>query len=74
MNQQTGKLLLLIGIFVIVAGLIVYFFHDHLKWIGKLPGDIRIEKENFHFFFPITTMVILSIIISILLFIFRKIH
>lgn len=74
MNQQTGKLLLAIGIFIIVAGLIVYFFHDHLKWIGKLPGDIRIEKENFRFYFPITTMIILSIIISLILFIFRRFH
>ena len=74
MNQQTGKLLLAIGIFILIAGIIVYFFHDHLKWIGKLPGDIRIEKENFHFYFPLTTMIILSIILSLLLVIFRKIQ
>ena len=74
MNQQTGKFLLIIGILIIFAGIIIYFFHDHLKWIGKLPGDIRIEKENVRFYFPITTMVILSIIISMVLFIFRKIH
>ncbi|MEO7314137.1 MAG: DUF2905 domain-containing protein [Ginsengibacter sp.] len=74
MNQQTGKMLLAIGVFIIIAGLIVYFFHDHLKWIGKLPGDIRIERENFRFYFPITTMVILSIVLSLLIFIFRKIH
>ncbi len=74
MNQQTGKMLLAIGVFIIIAGLIVYFFHDHLKWIGKLHGDIRIERENFRFYFPITTMVILSIVLSLLIFIFRKIH
>lgn len=74
MNQQTGKVLLAIGIFIIIAGIIVYFFHDYLKWIGKLPGDIRIEKENFRFYFPITTMVILSIILSLLLVIFRKMN
>ena len=74
MNQQTGKVLLVIGIFIIIAGIIVYFFHDYLKWIGKLPGDIRIEKENFRFYFPITTMVILSIILSLLLVIFRKMN
>ena len=74
MNQQTGKILLFIGIFIIIAGIIVYFFHDHLKWIGKLPGDIRIERENVRFYFPITTMIVLSIIFSLILFIFRKIH
>lgn len=72
MNQQTGKILLLVGILIILAGIIVYFFHDSLKWIGKLPGDIRIEKENFRFYFPITTMVIISILISLLLIIYRK--
>ncbi|MDQ6757673.1 MAG: DUF2905 domain-containing protein, partial [Bacteroidota bacterium] len=45
----------------IIAGVIIYFFHDKLNWLGKLPGDIRIEKENFKFYFPITTMIILSI-------------
>ena len=72
MNQQTGKLLLAIGVLIIIAGFIVYFFHDHLKWIGKLPGDIRIEKENFRFYFPITTMIIFSILVSLLLLIYRK--
>ena len=51
MNQHTGKLMVAAGLFIIIAGLVVYFFHDYLKWIGKLPGDIRIEKKNFHFYF-----------------------
>jgi hypothetical protein len=74
MNQQTGKFLLAIGILIIIAGIIIYFFHDYLKWIGNLPGDIRIKKENFQFYFPITTMVILSIFLSLLLVILRKIQ
>ena len=59
MNQHTGKLMVAAGLFIIIAGLVVYFFHDYLKWIGKLPGDIRIEKKNFLFYFPITTMIII---------------
>ena len=72
MNQQTGKIILAVGILIIIAGIVVYFFHDYLKWIGKLPGDIRIEKENFRFYFPITTMIILSVLVSLLLLIYRK--
>ena len=59
MNSQTGKWIIAAGILIIVIGIIIYFFHDKLNWLGKLPGDIRIEKENFRFYFPITTMIIL---------------
>lgn len=66
MNQETGKIILGIGIIIVLAGLMVYFFHDKLNWIGKLPGDIRIEKENFKFYFPITTMILASLVFTII--------
>ncbi|MFT3948753.1 MAG: DUF2905 domain-containing protein [Agriterribacter sp.] len=72
MNAETGKYIIIAGIFIIVAGLIIYFFYDKLHWIGRLPGDIRIEKENFRFYFPITTIIIFSIIISGILWIIRR--
>ena len=72
MTQQTGKIFLVAGAFIIVAGFMIYFFHDYLKWIGKLPGDIRIEKENFNFYFPITTMILFSVLISLLLMVYKK--
>ena len=72
MDQQTGKYILAAGILIVVAGILVYFFHDHLKWIGRLPGDIRIEKHNFRFYFPITTMIIFSVILTLLLSIFKR--
>ena len=72
MNQETGKYILLIGLGVIVIGALIYFFHDKLHWIGRLPGDIRVEKENFRFYFPITTMIILSIIVTVLIRVARK--
>jgi hypothetical protein len=73
MNQTFGKYLILAGIVLFIAGVIAYFYGDRLNWLGKLPGDIRIEKENFRFYFPITTMIILSLIFSIIFKIFRKI-
>ena len=72
MNSDTGKWIIVIGVFIILAGVIVYFFHDKLNWIGRLPGDIRIEKENFRFYFPITTMILLSIVVTIIIRVIRK--
>jgi hypothetical protein len=73
MDQQTGKYLLVAGLLIVVAGIVIYFFHDHFKWIGKLPGDIRIEKESFRFYFPISTMIIFSLILTIIITIIKKI-
>ena len=72
MNSDTGKYLILIGGAVVVIGIVIYFFHDKLNWIGHLPGDIRIEKENFRFYFPITTMIIFSILLTVIISLIRK--
>ena len=72
MDQNTGKYILLAGGLIVVVGLLVYFFHDKLHWIGRLPGDIRVERDNFRFYFPITTMILFSIVISLLFRLFRK--
>jgi len=72
MDQQTGKYILIAGIIIVVAGILIYFFHDYFKWIGKLPGDIRVEKENFSFYFPLTTMIIFSLLITLIINIFKK--
>ncbi|MCX6259577.1 MAG: DUF2905 domain-containing protein [Bacteroidia bacterium] len=67
-----GKILVFAGIILIIAGLIVYFAGDKLGWIGHLPGDIRVEKENMRFYFPITTMILLSVVLSVIVWIVRK--
>ena len=70
--SQFGKILIIIGIVLIIAGLIIYFAGDKLSWLGHLPGDIRIEKGNTRIYFPITTMVLLSILISVIMWLIRK--
>jgi len=70
--EQLGKILIISGIILVIAGLIVYFAGDKLGWLGHLPGDVRIEKENIKIYFPITTMIILSVLISLIIFIIRK--
>lgn len=72
MNQGTGISLVVIGVIIIMAGALIYFFHDKLHWIGHLPGDIIIKKENFSLYFPITTMLIFSVVFSLVLYLLRK--
>ena len=61
-----SKFIILVGIIITLVGILFYFFGDYFKWIGNLPGDFKIEKENFRFYFPLTTMIIVSVIINIL--------
>jgi Na+-driven multidrug efflux pump len=68
-----AKYLMISGGIVFLAGVIWFFFGNKLHWLGRLPGDIRIEKENFRLYFPITTMILLSIILTIVINLVRKI-
>lgn len=72
MNSETGKWIMLAGVLIVLVGVVIYFFHDKLQWFGRLPGDIRIEKENFRFYFPITTMILLSVLLNILIRIIKR--
>ena len=72
MDQQTGKYIIAGGIFIVIAGILIYFFHDYFKWLGKLPGDIRIVKENYRFYFPIVTMIIISIVMTLFINILKR--
>lgn len=71
-NQTTGKYLILTGITLLVIGISLYFFYDKLGWIGKLPGDIRIENENSSVYIPFTTLLLLSVVVNLLLYLVRK--
>ena len=67
-----GKMLIVVGLLALVAGLFIQFAPQLLSWFGKLPGDIKYEKGNTKFFFPITTMIIVSVVLSLLLRFFGK--
>ena len=66
MNQQTGKYIILFGILIVVVGLVVYFLGNKFHWIGRLPGDIRIEGESSRFYVPLTSMILFSILLTII--------
>ncbi len=67
-----GKSLIIIGLFLVVAGLAICFTPKLPTWLGRLPGDIAIKRGNFSFYFPFSTCVLLSVILSFILWLFRK--
>jgi uncharacterized membrane protein len=73
MNKDTGLFLLMIGGIIVIVGALIYFFHDKLDWVGRLPGDIRIERENLRIYIPITTMVVFSVLLSLVIYLLKKI-
>jgi len=68
---ELGKTLIIIGVVAIVIGALL-MLSGKIPWLGRLPGDISIKNENFSFYFPLTTCIIISLAISLLLWLFRK--
>jgi len=67
-----GKILLLVGLVTVLFGAILVWAPGLLGWFGHLPGDIRIERENGSFYFPVTSMLVVSIVLSILINLFFR--
>jgi len=63
--QSLGKYLIIFGSVILIAGVIFTFF-PKLNFLGKLPGDISIRKENFSFYFPIVTSIVLSVLLTLI--------
>ena len=66
-----GKTLIVIGLIIAAVG-VVLTLAGRIPWIGRLPGDIYIKKENFTFYFPLATSIIISILLTLILWLFRK--
>ena len=69
--RELGKFVVVIGIITTLVGLVMWSGFAP-KWLGHLPGDIRIERGHSAFYFPIVTCIILSIVLSLLLSFFRR--
>ena len=69
--NELGRTLIYLGVFLIVIGLILAL-GGKLSWFGHLPGDIYIQRERFTFYFPLTTCIIISLIITLVLYLFRR--
>lgn len=66
-----GKMLVIMGVLLVLIGL-AFMFADKIPYIGRFPGDIYIKRDRFSFYFPLTTSIIISIILTILFSLFRK--
>jgi hypothetical protein len=66
-----GKILLVFGLVLAGMGLLLLLF-DKTGWVGKLPGDILIRRKNFTFYFPLATSILISIVLTLLFWLFRK--
>lgn len=63
--QHIGKVLVIIGIILLVVGGLV-MLSGRIPWLGRLPGDIVIQRKNFTFYFPLATSIIISIILTLI--------
>jgi len=70
--QNIGKIIVIIGIVIVFGGLIIWLFGDKLNWFGNLPGDIKIKRDNFSFYMPLVSMIIISIALSFIFWLIRK--
>jgi len=66
-----GKALIILGLVMIVLGTAIWA-SSSIPFLGRLPGDIYIKRENFSFYFPLTTCVLISIILSLLFVLLRR--
>ncbi len=67
---ELGKLLVLVGAIALIVGALLWAGWGN--WMGRMPGDIRIERGNTAFYFPIVTCIILSVVLSVLFSLFRR--
>ncbi len=63
--EGIGKILLIVGGIIVILGLIL-IFSQHIPFLGKLPGDIFVKRDGFSFYFPIVTLLVLSLLITII--------
>lgn len=69
-GQAVARMLIIAGVALIVIGMI--WSVAERFGLGRLPGDIAIERENFRFYFPVTTSILVSLVLSLLLWLFRR--
>lgn len=61
-----GRALVVLGVVIAIVGVVLVFF-DRVPWIGRLPGDIRVQRDNWTFYFPLGTSILLSIVLTLVL-------
>ena len=67
-----GRPLIILGLILVAAGLVISFAPRLPTWFGRLPGDINIMRDNFSFHFPLATCLVISLLLSFILWLFRR--
>jgi len=71
--QHIGKLLVIAGVLIAaIGGMLLLFRNTGIPFLGRLPGDIVIQKKNFTFYFPVVTSILLSIILTLIFYFFGR--
>ncbi|WP_243093310.1 DUF2905 domain-containing protein [Thermus thalpophilus] len=70
--MELGKALLYLGLFLVALGILLLYFPKLFAWFGHLPGDIRIEREGLRVYIPLTSALLLSLLLTLLLNLFRR--
>jgi hypothetical protein len=66
-----GRILIYLGFLLVILG-VIFSLIGRIPWLGQLPGDFTIERERFTFYFPLATCLIISVILSLVLYLFRR--
>ena len=66
-----GKSLIVIGLIIALVGVVITLA-GRLPWLGRLPGDIYVKRENFTFYFPLATSILVSLLLSFILWLLRR--
>ena len=69
--NDIGKTLIVLGLMIALAGVLLVFV-GRVPWIGRLPGDIHIQRGNWHFYFPLATSIVLSLLLTLLFWLFGR--
>lgn len=69
--NEFGKLLVIVGLVLVVAGVLLWLGVGR-GWLGRLPGDIHYRRGNFTFYFPLMTCVLLSVVLTLILWLLKK--
>ncbi|HLS40422.1 MAG TPA: DUF2905 domain-containing protein [Ornithinicoccus sp.] len=70
MGREIGPVLVVIGLLVVLVGVLAWV--GGLSWFGRLPGDIRVEREGFRLYIPLVSMLLVSVVLSLLFTLFRR--
>ena len=70
--ENLGKMLISIGVLLAVVGLLFWLAADKLSWLGRLPGDIRVERPGFQFYAPLMTSLLISIGLTLTFWLFNR--